>query len=71
MPIMADSATINVVFELPDDPAKRGELLALTVALGVDNLKITGGGAVEFELYGRAGETFEKWQQLAAFDADA
>lgn len=70
-PITADSATLHVVLELPDDAGRRGELLSLLVDLGIDNLKITGGGAVDFELYGRVAECFEKWQRIAAFDEDS
>ena len=68
MSITADSATLHIVYELANDPVKRGELLSLLVDLGVDNLKITGSGSVDFELYGRAAECFEKWQQIADFE---
>jgi hypothetical protein len=68
MPISTDSATLHVLFELPTNPAKRGELLALLIELGVTEMKVTGSGSVDFELYGRAAECFAQWQQIAAFD---
>jgi hypothetical protein len=67
VPISTDSATIHVLFELPKSPVKRGELLSLLIELGVTELKVTGSGSVDFELYGRASECFAQWQQIATF----